>query len=70
MCKLTDSTLIGIDSNKPDRHLQRLAHEFGYDDVHRMCQDIRAEVGDRISVTDIVLWRFAERAKSGLLDGL
>lgn len=52
---------IGADVAKPDRHLVRLAARFGYDSVWSMCNDISVAVGDRISVTDLVLWRFEER---------
>lgn len=53
---------LGADVAKPDRHLMRLARRFGYQDVTRMCQDIADEVGDRIGVADIILWRFEERS--------
>jgi hypothetical protein len=52
---------IGVDAAKPDRHLVRVATRFGYADVSSMCKDISAAVGDRISVADLVLWRFEER---------
>jgi hypothetical protein len=52
---------IGADVAKPDRHLVRVAARFGYDNVLSMCNDISCAVGDRISVTDLVLWRFEER---------
>jgi hypothetical protein len=52
---------LGADVVKPDRHLVRLATRFGYSDPAAMCKDISANVGDRISVTDLVLWRFEER---------
>lgn len=50
---------IGLDVAKPDRHLIRIAATFGYSDVQRMCADIAHETGDRIAVTDVVLWRYA-----------
>jgi len=55
---------LGMDVAKPDRHLVRLARRFGYDEVHQMCRDIHIEVGDRIAVADIILWRFEERSRS------
>lgn len=61
---------LGIDVAKPDRHLVRLATTFGYEDVHRMCEDIHTNVGDRISVIDIILWRFAERSNSMLVNNV
>lgn len=53
---------LGADVAKPDRHLMRLAQRFGYDDVAQMCSDVSRAVGDRISVTDLILWRFEERS--------
>lgn len=53
---------IGLDVAKPDRHLVRVADRFGYSDVNEMCRDIAREVGDRIAVADLVLWRFEERS--------
>ena len=52
---------LGADVAKPDRHLSRVAIRFGYRDVGAMCRDISVAVGDRISVADLVLWRFEER---------
>jgi hypothetical protein len=51
---------LGADVAKPDRHLMRVASRFGYADVNRMCSEIAIELGDRISVADLVLWRFEE----------
>ncbi len=55
---------LGFDVAKPDRHLLRLADKFGYDCVHRMCDELCAEVGERVAVADLVLWRFQERSHS------
>jgi hypothetical protein len=55
---------LGLDVAKPDRHLARLARQFGYNDVTRMCGDIGREFGDRIAVVDSVLWRFEEQFRS------
>jgi hypothetical protein len=52
---------LGADVAKPDRHMVRLAERFGYKDTLTMCKDISMIVGDRISVADLVLWRFEER---------
>lgn len=56
---------IGLDVAKPDRHLVRLAKRFGYSDVHKMCSDIHEQCGDLVSVVDLILWRFEERASVG-----
>jgi hypothetical protein len=57
---------IGIQVAKPDRHLTRLAHRAGYDDVQLFCRDISVLTGDSIPVVDIVLWRFASITESYL----
>jgi hypothetical protein len=50
---------IGLDVIKPDRHLLRITTATGYDNPHHLCEDISLSVGDRISVVDLVMWRFA-----------
>lgn len=49
---------VGIDCVKPDRHLVRLAESFGYDTPDDMCRAIQSEVGGRLGVIDVVLWRY------------
>ncbi|WP_461316637.1 hypothetical protein [Bradyrhizobium embrapense] len=55
---------LGVDAAKPDRHLARLAKQFGYSSVDDMCSTLAGITGDSLSVTDIVLWRFQEQAKT------
>lgn len=50
---------IGLDVVKPDRHLLRVAAAAGFESPEQLCKDINAVVGDRISVIDLVIWRFA-----------
>jgi hypothetical protein len=50
---------IGIDVVKPDRHLVRIAHAAGFDTPHEICSKIAELTGDRLSVIDLVLWRYA-----------
>jgi hypothetical protein len=50
---------IGLDVVKPDRHLLRVAAAAGYDSPKLLCEEISKCVGDRISVVDLVIWRFA-----------
>lgn len=50
---------IGLQVAKPDRHLTRISERTGYCTPERMCADIANLVGDKISVVDIVLWRYA-----------
>ena len=50
---------LGVAVVKPDRHLVRLANEFGQDSVEAMCDDIATVVGDSVAVIDVVFWRYA-----------
>lgn len=49
---------VGIDVCKPDRHLVRIALQYGTD-PHTLCSHIADRTGDRIGVVDLVLWRSA-----------
>lgn len=50
---------IGLDVVKPDRHLQRVASRTGYDSAGEFCQAIADELGERVAVIDVVVWRYA-----------
>lgn len=50
---------LGCDVAKPDRHLIRLAHLFGYPDPHQLCAALADESGEPVRVVDLVLWRYA-----------
>jgi hypothetical protein len=50
---------LGHDCVKPDRHLVRIAKEYGFTDCVEMCRNISAQTGDKVCVIDIVLWRAA-----------
>lgn len=50
---------LGLDVVKPDRHLLRIAALMGYDNPADFCQAISTSVGDRVSVVDVVVWRYA-----------
>ena len=49
---------LGIDAVKPDRHLVRLAEEFGYKNPLKMCEAVQKETNERLGVIDVVLWRY------------
>lgn len=49
---------LGFDVVKPDRHLVRIAKEYGMN-CNEMCEQLSKETGDKVSVIDIVLWRSA-----------
>jgi hypothetical protein len=50
---------IGLDVVKPDRHLLRVAAAAGFETPEQLCKEITSVVGDRVSVVDLVIWRFA-----------
>lgn len=50
---------IGIDVAKPDRHLIRIAKSAKFKTPAVLCDTIARHTGDKVSVIDIVLWRYA-----------
>lgn len=50
---------LGMEVVKPDRHLTRVAEQAGYASPRDLCRDIAVIVGDKASVVDIVIWRYA-----------
>lgn len=50
---------IGLDYAKPDRHLVRIATNVGYSTPQEMCAVIAQRINEKISVIDLVVWRFA-----------
>ncbi len=50
---------LGFQEVKPDRHLTRLAAALGYTRPMSMCAEIAAIVGDKLSVVDLIIWRYA-----------
>ncbi len=50
---------IGLDVVKPDRHLVRIAESAGGFSPNDLCEMIAYQTGDKVSVIDIVLWRYA-----------
>ena len=50
---------IGLDVAKPDRHLTRISKASRISQPQELCSLISAVTGDRISVIDLVLWRYA-----------
>jgi hypothetical protein len=49
---------LGVDVVKCDRHLMRLAPILGFHSPEEMCAAIGHQVGEPVSVVDIVLWRY------------
>jgi hypothetical protein len=54
---------LGVNMAKPDRHLVRIAHLFGHPSVQDFCGAVSSETGAKISVVDLVFWRFATLRK-------
>ena len=50
---------IGLDVVKPDRHLVRMTSAAGYSFPEELCLAITNATGDKLSVVDVVLWRYA-----------
>jgi len=50
---------IGLDVVKPDRHMVRIAESAGGLSPNDLCEMIAHQTGDKVSVIDIVLWRYA-----------
>lgn len=50
---------LGYDVVKPDRHLARISNAAGFDTPHELCSKIAEITGERLSVIDLVLWRYA-----------
>lgn len=57
---------IGIETAKPDRHLLRIARAAGYCSPELLCQEIAYETGEKVSVVDLIFWRFATIEKNYL----
>lgn len=49
---------IGVDTAKPDRHLARVSSELGFADAASLCAAIASATGERVSIIDLILWRF------------
>lgn len=50
---------LGLSLAKPDRHLLRITQKLGYLSPQELCNTIAEYTGDKVSVVDLVLWRFA-----------
>jgi hypothetical protein len=49
---------LGIGVCKPDRHLKRIADDYGME-PQEMCERLSAATGDKLAVIDMVIWRAA-----------
>ncbi|MFA5238886.1 MAG: hypothetical protein WC476_04150 [Phycisphaerae bacterium] len=60
---------LGLPLAKPDRHLLRITQKMGYSSPQKLCSTIAEQTGDKISVVDLVLWRFATLTPNYLESG-
>lgn len=49
---------LGVDTIKPDRHIERIAKNYGMD-CFQMCGDLAIETGLRVATVDQIIWRAA-----------
>ncbi|NOQ76119.1 MAG: hypothetical protein GQ574_29220 [Crocinitomix sp.] len=49
---------IGMNVVKPDRHLMRLAKALNFSTPNELCQVIANGIDEKLSVVDVVLWRY------------
>lgn len=49
---------LGVDTAKPDRHLARVSSKLGFPDVTSFCAAIASATGERVSIIDLIIWRF------------
>lgn len=49
---------IGMNVVKPDRHLIRLAEALNFSSPDKLCKVIANSIDEKISVVDVVLWRY------------
>lgn len=57
---------IGMDVVKPDRHLIRISQALGYESPKDLCQEISDKIDERVSIIDLVIWRYATLDKNYL----
>ena len=58
---------LGMDVVKPDRHLLRISSFLGFDSPIALCQVINNISGDKLSVVDLIFWRYATINKDYLV---
>jgi len=57
---------LGFDFIKPDRHLVRLADQYGMT-AFELCQEIHEKTGRKLGVIDVIFWRWSERKGQTIL---
>lgn len=57
---------IGFIVAKPDRHLIRISDYLGYSSPEQLCKIVSNTIGEKESIIDLILWRYATLTKSYL----
>ncbi|MEO8398276.1 MAG: hypothetical protein ABI550_00530 [Ignavibacteriaceae bacterium] len=57
---------IGYDVAKPDRHLIKISSALGFISPAHLCKEISARIDEKVSLIDLVLWRYATLDKEYL----
>ncbi len=57
---------LGINVAKPDRHLLRISNCLGYKCPNNLCEEISLTIDEKVSLVDLVLWRYATLDKNYL----
>jgi hypothetical protein len=50
---------IGLNFAKPDRHLLRISSSLGFSSPQELCQELEKKISEKISLIDLVIWRYA-----------
>jgi hypothetical protein len=50
---------LGLNLAKPDRHLNRISSILGFSTPNDLCKEISDIIDEKISLIDLVLWRYA-----------
>jgi hypothetical protein len=57
---------IGLNFAKPDRHLSRMSIALGFSSPAELCKRISDEFEEKMSIVDLILWRYATLDKKYL----
>lgn len=49
---------LGLDVAKPDRHLVRIARQFGFGGAAQLCAALAEASGEQAKVVDLIIWRY------------
>lgn len=55
---------LGLNVAKPDRHLIRISSLLGFNDPNDLCCNLSYILSEKVSVIDLVLWRYATLDKN------